>query len=169
MKRISFFALLATVSLIGAVHGQSHYKVTHLDNTINTTGSEAGAVVVDDSIVLYNTLKDQESSRLYLIDFNPTLTTIYQAPLAQDGTLGKGELNNWGLNANGMNSGNVAYDRKTASSTSPAAAPTATSPIFTIPSGRITAGARHSRWVATSTSRTTPAPTLRWVICPTAK
>ena len=112
MKRISFLTLLATLSLLGVVQGQSHYKVTHLDNTINTTGSEAGAVVVDDSIVLYNTLKDQESSRLYLIDFNPTLTTIYQAPLAPDGTLGKGDLNNWGLNANGMNSGNVAYDRK---------------------------------------------------------
>ena len=112
MKRISFLTLLAILSLLGVVQGQSHYKVTHLDNTINTTGSEAGAVVVDDSIVLYNTLKDQESSRLYLIDFNPTLTTIYQAPLAPDGTLGKGDLNNWGLNANGMNSGNVAYDRK---------------------------------------------------------
>ncbi len=91
---------------------ETHYEVTHLANGINTTGSEAAAIVVDDSILLYNTMQDEESSRLYLIDFNPTLTTINQAPLNPDGSLGQGTPNQWGLNANGTNCGNVAFDSR---------------------------------------------------------
>ena len=91
---------------------QTHYEITHLTNGINTTGSEAAAVVVDDSVLLYNTMQGQQGSRLYLVDFTPTLTTIYQASLAPDGTLGEGVINQWGLNANGTNCGNVAYDRR---------------------------------------------------------
>ena len=110
MKRISIAIFLTFASLLA--HSQVHYEITHIGSGINTTGSESAAVVVDDSIVLYNTMLGQESSRLYLIDFNPILTTIYQAPLAADGTLGEGEFNRWGLNANGTNCGNVAYDSR---------------------------------------------------------
>ena len=110
MKKISIAIVFTLASLLA--HSQTHYEITHIGSGINTTGSEAAAVVVDDSIVLYNTMQDQESSRLYLIDFNPVLTTIYQAPLAADGTLGEGAFNRWGLNANGTNCGNVAYDSR---------------------------------------------------------
>ncbi|MBO4600599.1 MAG: hypothetical protein J5641_07655 [Bacteroidales bacterium] len=110
MKKI----LLAIVLTLGSLltQAQVHYEITHVGAEINTTGSEAGAVVIDDSILLYNTMQGQENSRLYLIDFNPILTTISQAPLASDGSLGQGKPNTWGLNANGTNCGNVAYDSR---------------------------------------------------------
>ena len=108
MNKFSLAIVLILSSLIA--QAQTHYEVTHIGSGINTTGSEAAAVVVDDSIILYNTMQGQESSRLYLVDFNPILTTINQAPLAADGTLGEGTFNQWGLNANGTNCGNVAYD-----------------------------------------------------------
>lgn len=96
----------------GIGHAQSHYKVTRLDNTINTAGNESAAVVIDDSILLYNSMRDQDDNRLYLIDFTPVLNKVYQTPLAADGSLGEGLINRWGVNISGMNSGNVAYDRK---------------------------------------------------------
>lgn len=110
MKKI-FIAILLLFQ-VGLTYGQTRYEVTHLDENINTTQSETGAIVVDDSILLYTTMQTQESSKLYLIDFKPILTHIYQAHLATDGTLGKGKPNTWGLNGNGMNNGNVAYDAK---------------------------------------------------------
>ena len=103
---VVFIALSANL----LAQSQVHYEVTHITDGINTTGSEAAAIVVDDSLLLYNTMQGEESSRLYLIDFNPILTTINQAHLNTDGTLGKGTPNQWGLNANGTNCGNVAYD-----------------------------------------------------------
>ena len=108
MKKVSFAIVFTFACLLA--HSQVHYEITHIGDNINTTGSEAAAVVVDDSILLYNTMQGQENSRLYLFDFSPILTTIYQASLAPDGTLGQGRLNQWGLNSNGTNCGNVAYD-----------------------------------------------------------
>ncbi|MBQ6069744.1 MAG: PD40 domain-containing protein [Bacteroidales bacterium] len=109
MKK-AFIAIAFFLTCLTA-NSQVTYEVTHISNSINTTGSESGAVVVDDSVLLYNTMQWQESnSRLYLVDFNPTLTTINQAHLGIDGTLGEGTQNQWGLNSNGTNCGNVAYD-----------------------------------------------------------
>ena len=110
MKKLAIATLFSLTALIA--HSQVHYEVTHIAEGINTTGSEAAAVVVDDSILLYNTMQSEESSRLYLIDFNPILTTINQTTLNNNGTLGVGEPNRWGLNANGTNCGNVAYDSR---------------------------------------------------------
>lgn len=110
MKRIVFALVLIFACL--PLRSQVHYEITHIGDNINTTGSESAAVVVDDSILLYNTMQGQENSRLYLIDFNPILTTIFEAPLAEDGTLGQGIQNQWGLNSNGTNCGNVAFDRR---------------------------------------------------------
>lgn len=111
MKKI----LLATIALLlGEIAwGQSlRYDVTHLHDSINTSGGESGAVIVDDSIVLYTTMPTEEAPRLYLVDFNPVLTRIYQAPIDSSGAVGKGTLCQWGLNSNSLNNGNVAYDSK---------------------------------------------------------
>ena len=108
MKKLISIIILTLAGLLA--QSQVHYEVTHISSCINTIGSETGAIVVDDSILLYTTMQGEESSRLYLIDFNPILTTIKQAPLNPDGTLGEGTSNQWGLNVNGTNCGNVAYD-----------------------------------------------------------
>ncbi len=111
MKKL--YLIIVTVMLCGMAQGQEvRYEVRRLHDSINTTGSESGAVIVDDSVLLYTTMQMEETPRLYLVDFNPTLTEVFQAPIDSAGTIGKGEMSRWGLNAVGMNSGNVAYDRK---------------------------------------------------------
>lgn len=111
MKKIALtiFALLFAATTWGQ---DLRYEVSHLHDSVNTTGSETGVVIIDDSIILYTTMQMEESPRLYLVDFNPILTEIYQAPIDTAGTIGRGTINQWGLNANGMNNGNVAYDPK---------------------------------------------------------
>lgn len=94
------------------LQGQTRYEVTHLPAGINTLGSETGGVLVDDSVLLYTTMMTDEANRLYLVDFTPLLTQVMQAHVGADGQLGEGTLCRWGMNASGMNSGNVAYDAK---------------------------------------------------------
>ena len=110
MKR--WLLLLVALVSMPAVEGQTRYEVTHLPMGINTTGSETGAVMVGDSVLLYTSMQNQDANHLYLIDFTPVLTRVMQTTVSSDGSLGEGALNLWGLNANGMNCGNVTYDAK---------------------------------------------------------
>lgn len=110
MKR--WLLLLVALVSMPAVEGQARYEVTHLPMGINTTGSETGAVMVGDSVLLYTSMQNQDANHLYLIDFTPVLTRVMQTSVGSDGSLGEGALNLWGLNANGMNCGNVTYDAK---------------------------------------------------------
>lgn len=110
MKKI-VFVMLMTVSAVFSV-AQTSYQLSRVHDSINTVGSETGAIIVDDSVLLYTTMTTEESSRLYLMDFNPTLTQVHQAPIAADGTLGAGTLCCWGMNVTGVNCGNTAYDAK---------------------------------------------------------
>ena len=66
MKKLIPIIILTLAGLLA--QSQVHYEVTHIDGGINTTGSETGAIVVDDSILLYTTMQGEESSRLYLIE-----------------------------------------------------------------------------------------------------
>lgn len=111
LKTIKILLLCSLLSA-AVVQAQTRYEVTHVPVPINTTGSETGAVLIDDSLLFYTTMENQETSQLYLIDFNPIITKIFYAPVAADGTLGPSTLSQWGLNANGMNSANVAFDAK---------------------------------------------------------
>lgn len=110
MKRVFFIAIALLLGL--AAEGQVHYDVTHVEGNINTTGSESGGAIIDDSVLLYSTMETSDVSHLYLFDFTPTVTQVNQASIAPDGTLGAGQLNNWGFNISGMNCANAAYDAK---------------------------------------------------------
>lgn len=110
MKPLILSALALFLAFTAA--GQVRYDVTHVDDLINTTGSESGGTIIDDSVLLYSTMETDEVSHLYLFDFTPTVTQINQAFIAPDGTLGSGQLNNWGFNIGAMNCGNAAYDAK---------------------------------------------------------
>lgn len=109
MKKTLASALILLSCLL-AQGQQVRYEVSHIHDSINTTGSETAAVIVDDSIVLYTTMMPGKAPRLYLMDFNPVLSEIYQAAVDSAGTLGKGRPNRWGLNAASMSNGNVAFD-----------------------------------------------------------
>ena len=110
MKRLVIF--VSTILAAWCLSGQTRYEVTHIAPGINTPGSETGGVLVDDSVLLYTTMMNDEANRLYLVDFTPVLTQVMQAPVGADGQLGEGTLCRWGMNASGMNSSNVAYDAK---------------------------------------------------------
>lgn len=110
MKRLFFATILALSALFA--QAQSQYRVTHIDSVINTVGYETGAIVVDDSILLYTAMTVPEQHHLYLIDFAPILSQVCQAPILPDGSLGAGTPNNWGINSNGNSNGNIAFDAK---------------------------------------------------------
>lgn len=100
------------VPLMAVAQEQVRYEVTHVGPPINTVGSETGGIMVDDSVLLYTTMQGQEANRLYLVDFTPVLTQVFQTTVAPDGTLTEGKVNQWGLNSSGMNCGHAAYDAK---------------------------------------------------------
>ena len=56
MKKIALtiFALLFAATTWGQ---NLRYEVSHLHDSVNTTGSETGAVIIDDSIILYTTMQ----------------------------------------------------------------------------------------------------------------
>lgn len=103
---------LATIALSNLALAQSYYKVQHLDTKINTTGSETGGAIIDDSIFLYTSMMEESPNYNYLVDLNPTLTQVFQSTIGADGSFSKGEINHWGLNIKSRNSANVAYDAK---------------------------------------------------------
>lgn len=107
-----FSIILFLIPLLSMAQGQVRYEVTHVAPPINTTGSETGGVMVDDSVLLYTTMQSQEANRLYLVDFTPVLTQVFQADVSSDGSLSGSKVNQWGLNTSGMNCGNVTYDAK---------------------------------------------------------
>ena len=100
------------LSIFNCTAFAQHYRVEHLGNEINTTGSESGAVLVDDSVVLYSTTRASSDTkgRLYLVDFNPVLSMFMQADRRADGTLADVRQNRWGLNIKGKNCANVVHD-----------------------------------------------------------
>lgn len=110
---MKYFILIIALMLGLVAHSQVRYEVKRVHDSINTTGSETGAIVVDDSVLLYTTMMDEDASRMYLMDFRPMLTEVFQASIDTLGRLGRGEICKWGMNVSGKNCGNVAWDEKT--------------------------------------------------------
>lgn len=110
MKRILLTLLFAYLTL--AVQAQFRYDISHVHDSINTTGSETATAIVSDSVLLYTTTSGYDASRMYAMQFGPSLTQINQAPIRPDGSLGAGQLCRWGVNLAGNNTGNLTYDRK---------------------------------------------------------
>lgn len=110
IHRFITILILASATLVATA--QTRYDITHVHDSINTPLSETGAVVVSDSVLLYTTMSSHPDNSMYIMQFGPTLTHIFQAPILPDGSLGGGQACNWGFNAPSNSSGNVAYDRK---------------------------------------------------------
>lgn len=104
------FLLFAALTVVAAAVAQTTYRVEHLDQNINTFGGEMGATVLDDSILLYSSMRTEKKSCIYLNEFTPILSQIFQASIAPDGRCGTGELNTWGLNRGGKDCGSPAFD-----------------------------------------------------------
>ena len=88
---------------------QAQYTVTHLEKPYNTAGSETGALVVGDTVLVYATLQGQATKRQQF-SFNTSIMQLYQARIARNGKTGKPRPNRWGLNHKKYHTGNLAID-----------------------------------------------------------
>lgn len=110
MKKILFISLLMFVASM--CNAQVRYEVRHLGDSVNTTGTETAAIVVDDSLLVYSSMESREATHLYMVDFTPLVMQLFSAHLSDDGSIGKGDLLLWGLNSSRTNTANAAYDAK---------------------------------------------------------
>ena len=79
-----------------------HYDVTHLNGKVNTVGSETGAVVIDDSVLLYSShgIGDRDYMQLRL------------ATVDSLGRVSNGRPCLWSVNHRRVHTGNAAYDAR---------------------------------------------------------
>ena len=111
MKKTLILLAFSFYFLVYPVHAQ-HYRVQHLGDEVNTTGSESGAILMDDSVMLYSSTRaaSDTKGRLYLVDFSLVLSQFMQATRSADGTISDIRQNRWGLNLKGKNCANVVHD-----------------------------------------------------------
>lgn len=111
----------------GAVTAQSEvaYAVAHEGKNINSESAESGAVLIGDTMILFNSMQDlnslekenakgknKEKKEKKESEKNNTLMLmqIFEAPVTLAGKAGPSEINQWNLNSKDMHTGNVAYD-----------------------------------------------------------
>lgn len=99
--------MLALMALAWPTMAQ--YSVTHLKRPINTPGSETGAVVVGDTVLVYGQMEPSvgKNSQFH---FDNARTVMMQTRVSRSGKMSKPSLSKWGLNAKGKHTGNLAVD-----------------------------------------------------------
>ena len=86
------------------------YAVKHESKNINTEYSESGAILIGDSLLLYSSMRElSKPGSKNAINSDLVLMQIFQADYGT-GEIGKGTINNWGLNNKEKHSCNVAFD-----------------------------------------------------------
>lgn len=87
------------------------YDIKHEGKNFNTENSESGAVMIEDSVVLFATIKEINTSQSDNSIFeNFVLQQICQVNVKKNGNFSGSKLNRWGLNSHKKHTGNVAYD-----------------------------------------------------------
>ena len=112
MKSPLSLLILTSLATLFAPLGAQNYRVEHLGTDINTPVSESGALLLDDSTLLYAStqMTSATEGHLYLVDFSTVNNQIMLSRRQADGSFAKGEFNRWGFNRKGYNCGNVAFD-----------------------------------------------------------
>ncbi|MCR4660292.1 MAG: hypothetical protein K5650_08385 [Bacteroidales bacterium] len=100
--------LLAALVLV-AGGAKAQFTVTHLDKPYNTPGSETGAVVVGDTVLVWASTQPMSADNR-LFGYNPRVMQLYQARIAKTGRFSKPRLNRWQLNNDRYHTGNLAVD-----------------------------------------------------------
>lgn len=88
---------------------QAQYRVTHIEKPYNTTGSETGALVVGDTILVYSSMQPIDGSRR-LFNFSSPQMQLYQARISRNGKIAKPKPSRWGFNSDRDHTGNLALD-----------------------------------------------------------
>ena len=109
----------------GAATAQSKvsYSVAHEGRNINSESAESGAVLIGDTMILFNSMQDlnelendkgkgknKEKKKSEKNNNALMLMQIFEAPVTLSGKAGPSEINQWNLNSKDMHTGNVAYD-----------------------------------------------------------
>ena len=104
---ITLFALL----LIGlTAYGQ--YKVVHLENPINTPGSETGALRLGDTVLVYSSMPPS-ITKGSTFDYSDAVMQLYQARIAKNGKVARPKPCRWGFNSKRDHTGNLTIDPAT--------------------------------------------------------
>ena len=88
---------------------KAQYRVTHIGKPYNTTGSETGALVVGDTILVYSTMQPIEEGRR-LFNFSVPQMQLYQARISRNGKIARPKPSRWGFNSDRDHTGNLALD-----------------------------------------------------------
>lgn len=97
--------------VLDSVTDTSRYTVFHEGKTVNTQYSEAGAVMMGDSLLLYSSMRElSKPGAKDGINTDLIMSQIYQAGFGSDGTPDKAVLNDWGINNHEKQTCNIAID-----------------------------------------------------------
>lgn len=96
----------------GASTAQSSlaYGVSREGKNVNTPAGESGAVMIGDTMILFNSMQDISKNNKNSLSEGLMLMQVFEAPVSMAGKPGPSILNEWGLNSKDMHSGNVAFD-----------------------------------------------------------
>lgn len=112
MKRLYSFLIVLTIATTSwCQHDSVYYEITHLGKGVNSTGGESGGMIIGDSLFLYSTIRHVEEQRSWMIDFNPYVMKVFQAPISPFGKIGQGRPSPIGINSANLHNGNVFFDK----------------------------------------------------------
>ena len=108
--RLTLFVSLIFIFLFpipNSAHGQ--YRVTHIGKSLNTTGSETGALRVGDTVLVYSSMQG-DSRRNSQFNMGGGVMQVFQARIARNGSIAHPKADRWGLNNRHYHTGNIALD-----------------------------------------------------------
>ena len=88
----------------------AQYRVVHLEQPYNTAGSETGALVVGDTVLVYSSLQPRHDRHNHHFSFDDQQTNIYQARIARSGKVARPRLSRWGINDKRDHTANLCLD-----------------------------------------------------------
>ncbi|MBR1851512.1 MAG: PD40 domain-containing protein [Bacteroidales bacterium] len=105
-------ALLAVAAVAAVWQASAQFNVTHLKKPYNTPGSETGAIMVGDTVLLYASTQELSTNNR-MFRYNPRVMQLVQARHSRSGRLSKPIPNRWNLNNSRYHTGNAALDPAT--------------------------------------------------------
>ena len=88
---------------------QAQYVVTNMGKTLNTSGSETGAVRAGDTVLVYSSMPRNESGNKQF-SFDNAQMRVMQSRIARSGKLSRPKPCRWGINSKRDHTGNVCLD-----------------------------------------------------------
>ena len=102
--------LITLLIILTTMPAWAQYKVDHLGKPYNTPGSETGAIIVGDTVLVYSSLPPSERGNREF-HFNTSITQLLQSRISRStGKLARPKPCRWGLNSSKDHTANLAID-----------------------------------------------------------